>query len=72
MVNSQEPRTILAGAEKQTRAPPLELRPKHPRYFLDGQYIMAPMGLLAEEHPREAIMILKDLLAEQKLARRDG
>lgn len=33
---------------------------------------MAPMGLLAEEHPREAIMILKDLLAEQKLARRDG
>ena len=71
LVNSQEPRTILAGAEKTDEAP-LELRPKHPRYFLDGQYIMAPMGLLAEEHPREAIMILKDLLAEQKLARRDG
>lgn len=71
LVNSREAQSILTGIER-TESAPLELRPKHPRYFLDGQYVLAPMGLLASEHPREAIMILKDLLNEQRLVRKDG
>lgn len=71
LVHSDEPQAILKGVEK-TEDAPLELRPKHPRYLLDKQYVMAPMGLLAGEYPEEAITILKDLLEEQKLARRDG
>lgn len=70
MVNSEDALSMLRGAEWQPEAP-LELRPKKPRYFLDGNYILAPMGLLAEEYPEVALEILKKSLEDYELAGRD-
>lgn len=70
MVNSQHAHSMLKGAEQQPETP-LELRPERPRYFLDGKYILAPMGLLAEDYPEVALKILKDSLNDHELARRD-
>lgn len=70
MVNSSNALRMLKGAEQQVDRP-LELRPKKPSYFLDGKYILAPMGLLAEEYPEVALKILKKSLSEYELVRRD-
>ena len=70
MVNSGNAHFMLKGAEHQLEAP-LELRPEKPHYFLDGKYILAPMGLLAEDYPEVALKILKDSLNDHELARRD-
>lgn len=69
LINSKNPLAMLEGAQKQEHSP-LELRPDNPQYFLDGDYILAAMGLLAQEEPLLALTILKKSLAEYKLARR--
>lgn len=70
MVNSENAHIMLKGAEQQEETP-LELRPERPRYFLDGKYILASMGLLAEEYPEVAFRILEESLEDHELARRD-
>jgi len=41
-----------------------QLRPKQPTFLVDQQYIMAPMGLLAQDHPRLALQLMKENLKE--------
>lgn len=38
---------------------PLSLRPKHPVFRLDKDYILSAMGLLAQDHPDIALRIMK-------------
>lgn len=70
LVNSKSAETMLVGAQMQADVP-LELRPENPNYYLDGDYILAPMGLLAQEQPEVALAILKSSLHDYELARRD-
>lgn len=43
-----------------------QLRPKSPTFMVDQEYIMAPMGLLAQDHPLLALKLMKDNLKELK------
>ncbi|HPT83625.1 MAG TPA: methylaspartate mutase accessory protein GlmL [Limnochordia bacterium] len=70
VVNSADPLAVLEGAAKQADAP-LELRPEKPEFYLDGNYILAAMGLLAQEDPEAAFEILSTSLECHKLARRE-
>lgn len=71
LIKGQDPLEVLKGAEKQSDLP-LELRPEQPNYYLDGDYILAAMGLLAQEEPRAAYAILTNSLQAHALARRDN
>ena len=66
VVNSRRPEQILSGAAGTENAP-FELRPKEPQYLVDRLYIMAPMGLLAEEYPEEAFALLTNVLESKSL-----
>jgi len=66
LVKSDDPLAALEGAGKQVDAP-LELRPERPEFYLDGDYILAAMGLLAQEEPEAALEILKNSLSNYKL-----
>lgn len=70
LINSHNGQAVLEGARKQPDAP-LELRPENPNYYLDGDYILAHMGLLAQEDPLVALRILKQSLEEYALAGRN-
>ncbi|QLY40537.1 MutL protein [Hujiaoplasma nucleasis] len=41
-----------------------QLRPEHPEYLVDQQYILAPMGLLSQTHPKLALKLMKENLKE--------
>ncbi|NLL43243.1 MAG: MutL protein [Firmicutes bacterium] len=69
LINSRDPLMMLEGAGQESLA--LELRPENPSYFLDGGYILASMGLLAQEQPEAALTILQKSLSERELIRRD-
>jgi uncharacterized protein (TIGR01319 family) len=43
-----------------------QLRPKSPTFLVDQKYIMAPMGLLAQDHPKLALKLMKENLKELK------
>ena len=58
LVRSQNPYEILKKAEYNL-SKPLELRPQHPQYMLDKDYILAAMGLLSEIDPLLALKIMK-------------
>lgn len=46
---------------------PWSLRPMAPKTYIDGEYIMYGIGLLAEEHPLTALRIAKKYLKPVKL-----
>ena len=58
LVRSENPYEILKKVEYNL-SKPLELRPQHPQYMLDKDYILAAMGLLSEIDPLLAIKIMK-------------
>lgn len=63
LVNSKNPVKILSkviGNKKNY----LELRPERPKYLLDGDYILASMGLLSEINPLLALKIMKKHMKE--------
>lgn len=70
LINSRDPLSMLEGTQ-QEEAQALELRPENPDYFLDGDYILAAMGLLAQEDPEVALTVLQNSLSAHKLIRRD-
>lgn len=70
LVKSADPLAVLEGAAQQADAL-LELRPEKPEFYLDGSYILAAMGLLAQEEPEAAFDILTNSLDSYKLARRE-
>lgn len=58
VIRNQHPVSILEGAVFEA-ANPMLLKPRQPQFYIDAQYIMAAMGLLAEEHPDAALRIMK-------------
>lgn len=58
LVKSKNPYEILKKVEYNF-SKPLELRPQHPEYMLDKDYILAAMGLLSEIDPLLALKIMK-------------
>lgn len=58
VISSKNPTTILKqGIHMDTK--PLELRPKHPEFLLDQDYILSAMGLLSMDYPEIALRIMK-------------
>jgi uncharacterized protein (TIGR01319 family) len=68
LVHSAEPQRILRGALYDPAAAAV-LKPQEPRLYLDRNYLLPTLGLLAGEHPREAFQLLKGALAEAGPAR---
>ncbi|MCH5143048.1 MAG: glutamate mutase L [Clostridiales bacterium] len=63
LVRSKNPTEILKKVE-YSLGKPLELRPQHPQYLLDKDYILAAMGLLSEIDPLLALKIMKKHITE--------
>lgn len=63
LVSSKNPTEILKKVEYSSDKP-LELRPQHPQYLLDKDYILAAMGLLSEIDPLLALKIMKKHITE--------
>ncbi|MCL2231908.1 MAG: glutamate mutase L, partial [Treponema sp.] len=59
--NSEDPVSILKAALYDQGQ---FLKPKAPRFFLDGKYIFASMGLVAKIDPRLALTIMEDEILE--------
>jgi len=58
IVDSRRPEAILSGVVYSKNRPNL-LKPIKPEYLVDDLYIMAGMGLLAEEYPDIALRMMK-------------
>jgi uncharacterized protein (TIGR01319 family) len=58
---SSNPRYVLEGAQAAPEQPNV-LKPLHPKYLLDEQYILFAIGLLAENHPDKALRIARKYL----------
>ena len=63
VVRSRRPARILAGAAFDP-AEPESLRPAAPRYYVDRDYILPAMGLLADLAPEVAYKLLEEGLVE--------
>ena len=63
VINSEDPAKILGGAVTD-KARPEYLKPAKPKFFLDGKYIFASMGLVAKVDPALALKIMKDEIVE--------
>ena len=61
IVFSDNPREILEGCLFREENP-FVLKPKNPRFFLDGQYILFAVGLLAQVKPKKARSLAKKYL----------
>ena len=58
VINSADPGYILTKMTNH-ELNRMELRPLHPEYLIDQDYILASMGLLAQEDPLLALQIMK-------------
>jgi len=56
-------RQIMEGVLFKPEEPTI-LKPQHPRFFRDKEYILAAMGLLREIAPQKALRMLKKYLVE--------
>jgi len=63
IVFAQDPRTVLEGALFDRKRPNL-LKPESPRLYLDGDYILYAIGILANLEPEKALRIAKKYLKE--------
>jgi uncharacterized protein (TIGR01319 family) len=66
IVNHQRPAEILRGIVYDETAPQF-LKPEVPEYLIDKEYIMAAMGLLAEEYPDTAVRMMKKYIVRREL-----
>jgi len=58
VIASKNPKIMLNQALYKD-SKPLELRPKHPEFLLDQDYILSAMGLLSMDYPEIALRIMK-------------
>ena len=58
VINSADPGYILSKMTNH-EFNRMELRPLHPEYLIDQDYILAAMGLLSQEDPLLALQIMK-------------
>ncbi len=63
IIKSSDPKQILAKTTNVFRND-FELRPRHPRFFVDATYSLYAMGLLSEIDPLLALIIMKKHLQE--------
>lgn len=61
VIRAKNPAWVLAGARFDPAAPDV-LKPERPRFFLDRQYLLAALGLLAEVDRPAALKLLKETL----------
>ena len=61
VIFSQNPRKILEGALFRADSPFI-LKPKKPDFYLDAEYIMYAIGLLAQSEPEAALKLAKKYL----------
>ena len=66
----KEPLSILEGA-LFSKKDPLSLKPKSPEFFVDRNYILYAIGLLAEKAPEKALRIGKKYLCKLSSHSRD-
>ncbi|MFP4177799.1 MAG: methylaspartate mutase accessory protein GlmL [Acholeplasmataceae bacterium] len=65
VISSRNPIKVLSSAARD-QSKHMELRPKHPEYLLDQDYILSAMGLLSLEHPDIALRIMKKRMQRLK------
>jgi uncharacterized protein (TIGR01319 family) len=63
IIFSASPREIMEGALFQ-KENPLVLKPKNPTLYLDEQYILYAIGLLAQIEPKKALLLAKKYLKQ--------
>ncbi|NLC04778.1 MAG: MutL protein [Tissierellia bacterium] len=63
LVNSKDPLSILEASQFNI-AEPTSLKPKHPKYLIDKNYILSAMGLLAMVDENMAVRMLKKYIIE--------
>lgn len=63
IIFSANPREIIEGALFQ-KENPLVLKPKNPNLYLDEQYILFAIGLLAQSEPKIALLLAKKYLKQ--------
>jgi len=63
VIFSDSPREILEGALFREERP-FVLKPRSPRFYLDSQYILYAVGLLAQSEPEKALSLAKKCLKQ--------
>jgi uncharacterized protein (TIGR01319 family) len=63
VIFSDNPREIMEGALFREEDP-FVLKPRHPRFYLDEQYILYAVGLLAQVEPPKALLLAKKYLKQ--------
>jgi uncharacterized protein (TIGR01319 family) len=58
VIAHRDPKTLLQEALSSDQKA-MELRPKHPDYYIDQDYILSAMGLLSIDYPMIALRIMK-------------
>jgi uncharacterized protein (TIGR01319 family) len=61
IVFSDEPRQVLEGVLFNETSPFI-LKPKNPHFYLDEQYILYAVGLLAQVEPEKSLLLVKKYL----------
>ena len=61
IARAPDPRVVLAGAARSGDA--TALTPREPDFLVDAAYIMWAAGLLAEDEPRGALLLMKNSIA---------
>ncbi|MCE5285819.1 MAG: glutamate mutase L [Pelosinus sp.] len=65
IINHEQPEEILKGIVFDEMTPTI-LKPERPEFFIDSTYIMAAMGLLAEEYPEVSVRMMKKYIARRE------
>jgi uncharacterized protein (TIGR01319 family) len=71
LVNTADSGRLLSGALFDPARPEI-LKPVSPRLFIDKQYLLPTLGLIAEERPEEAFLLLEEALVEVAPGRPGG
>nr|WP_092075072.1 methylaspartate mutase accessory protein GlmL [Dendrosporobacter quercicolus]NSL50039.1 glutamate mutase L [Dendrosporobacter quercicolus DSM 1736]SDN30941.1 conserved hypothetical protein [Dendrosporobacter quercicolus] len=64
IINHNRPEEILAGILYDSADSPV-LKPKHPAFAVDQDYILASMGLLCEDYPEVAVRMMKKYIVRR-------
>ncbi|MFN2364575.1 MAG: methylaspartate mutase accessory protein GlmL [Halarsenatibacteraceae bacterium] len=66
IVHNQAPEEILTGLIQKNQSDPETLNPEKPEFYLDSNYLLAALGLLAEVEPEKAVKLMKKYLLRLK------
>ncbi|MGM0414515.1 MAG: methylaspartate mutase accessory protein GlmL [Bacillota bacterium] len=66
IVHNQAPEEILTGLLQKNQSDPETLNPERPEFYIDNNYLLAALGLLAEVEPEKAVKLMKKYLLKLK------